>query len=217
MNATPLHGLITFFQSGGVFMYVILLVLAVGSAIVVERWVVLARAGVNGPRLWGTVQEHLDSGRLTEAAELLAPGRTPLHRVLHAGAAALAQSADREDVENAVEETMMDIMPRLEKRLHYLPTLANVATLLGLLGTIVGLIEAFTSVAVADPSQKAALLSKGISLAMNTTAFGLVVAIPLMLCYSALHARTNALIDTLDQFAFKLINQISAMHRKARQ
>jgi biopolymer transport protein ExbB len=207
--------LISFFQAGGVFMYPILLILAVGTAIVLDRWFFIMRARVNGPILWRAVQGHIDGGRIDAAREACEKGSTPLHRVLHSGVDALARAADREDIENAIEESMMEIMPRLESRLHYLPTLANVATLLGLLGTIVGLINAFTSVSVADPSQKAALLSKGISLAMTTTAFGLITAIPLVLLYSALHARTNALIDTLDEFAFKLINLISSVHRKA--
>lgn len=207
--------LISFFQAGGAFMYPILLILAVGTAIVLDRWLFITRARVNGLALWRQVQEHIDGGRMDAARDACGKGRSPLHRVLHSGVDAMARAEDREDVENAIEESMMEIMPRLESRLHYLPTLANVATLLGLLGTIMGLIDAFTSVSVADPSQKAALLSKGISLAMVTTAFGLMTAIPLMLLYSALHARTNALIDTLDEFAFKLINLVSSLHRKA--
>ncbi len=205
---------LTFFQSGGIFMYFILFILVLGCAIIIERWLVIRSAQVNGAALWKQVSDHLVAGQVAEAARTCEAGKTPLHNVLHAGVDALGASKDREDIENAVEESMMAIMPRLESRLHYLPTLANVATLLGLLGTIMGLIKAFTSVAVADPSQKAALLSKGISLAMNTTAFGLIAAIPLMLLYSTLHARTNALIDTLDQFAFKLINLISSMERR---
>jgi len=208
---------LTFFQSGGIFMYFILFVLMLGTAIIIERWLVIRAAQVNAPRLWDEVNTHLNAGRLEDAAVVCQAGKTPLHQVLNAGVDALSSAKDREEVENAVEESMMEIMPRLEARLHYLPTLANVATLLGLLGTIMGLIEAFTSVAVADPSQKAALLSKGISLAMNTTAFGLIAAIPLMLLYSALHARTNALIDGLDQFAFKLINLLSSLHRRSSQ
>ncbi len=205
---------LTFFQSGGIFMYFILFVLTLGVAIVIERWLVIRGAQVNGAILWQEVSDHVTAGRMDAAMTSCRSGKTPLHSVLYAGVDALGASKDREDIENAVEESMMEIMPRLETRLHYLPTLANVATLLGLLGTIMGLIEAFTSVAVADPSQKAALLSKGISLAMNTTAFGLIAAIPMMLLYSALHARTNTLIDTLDQFAFKLINLISSMERR---
>lgn len=207
--------IISFFQAGGPFMYPILFILALGTAIVLDRWIFIRRARVNGPGLWEAVQGHLAGGRIDQAREACAAGSSPLHRVLHSGVDALARAEDREDVENAVEESMMEIMPRLESRLHYLPTLANVATLLGLLGTIVGLIKAFTSVSAVDPSQKAALLSEGISVAMLNTAFGLIAAIPLLLLYSALHARTNALIDTLDEFSFKLINVVSAMHRKA--
>ncbi|MFQ5509260.1 MAG: MotA/TolQ/ExbB proton channel family protein [Leptospirillia bacterium] len=204
--------LISFFQSGGIFMYFILLIMAVGTAIALDRWIMLRRAQVDGDALWNALEPQLAEGQTGEATTLC-EGNTPLHRVMGSGVRAMDKAKDREDIENAVEETMLEIMPRLESRLHYLPTLANVATLVGLLGTIMGLIEAFTSVSVADPSQKAALLSKGISLAMNTTAFGLMTAIPLMLFYSNLHARTNALVDVLDRFAFKLIN-LTAAHTK---
>ncbi|MDH4229605.1 MAG: MotA/TolQ/ExbB proton channel family protein [Nitrospirota bacterium] len=209
-----MNQLIAFFQSGGVMMYFILFILALGTAIVLDRWLVITRSAVNGPALWNAVHGHLNSGQVEDARALLASGRTPLHRVLHSGVDAMARAMDREDVENAVEESMLEIMPRLESRLHYLPTLANVATLVGLLGTIMGLIDAFNAVSVADPSQKAALLSQGIAVAMNTTAFGLITAIPLMLLYSALHARTNVLIDNLDQFSFRLINTLSSLHRR---
>ena len=86
----------------------------------------------------------------------------------------------------AMEESLMEVMPRLEKRTHYLATFANLATLLGLLGTIIGLIRAFTAVSAANPAEKADLLSASISVAMNTTAFGLMVAIPLLLIHAVL-------------------------------
>jgi len=100
----------------------------------------------------------------------------------------------------------MEVMPELEERTHYLATLANVATLLGLLGTIIGLIQAFTAVAAADPAEKADLLSASISVAMNTTAFGLIVAIPLLLFHSYLATRTSKLIDTIEMAAVKCSN-----------
>ena len=100
-------------------------------------------------------------------------------------------------------------MPRLEKRTNYLATLANIATLLGLLGTIIGLIAAFTAVANADPSEKATMLSSSISVAMNTTAFGLISAIPLLLAYSMLQNKTNEIIDSLEMAGVKFLNLIT--------
>ena len=97
----------------------------------------------------------------------------------------------------------------MEKRTQYLATLANIATLLGLLGTIIGLIAAFTAVAAADPAQKASLLSESISVAMNTTAFGLMSAIPLLLFHAVLQTRTNEIVDSFEMAGGKLLNMVS--------
>ena len=117
---------------------------------------------------------------------------------------------DREELENYIEEAMLAIMPNLEQRTHYLPALANISTLLGLLGTIIGLIQSFQSITAADPSQKAAMLAHGVSVAMNTTAFGLIVAIPIMLCYAYIQSRTIKIVDMLDAFSIKLVNILTS-------
>ena len=109
----------------------------------------------------------------------------------------------------AMEEGLLEIVPRLEKRTHYLATFANIATLLGLLGTIMGLIEAFTAVSGADPADKANLLSASISVAMNTTAFGLMVAIPLLLAHAVMQTKTVELVDTLEMATVKMTNLIT--------
>lgn len=134
--------------------------------------------------------------------------------VLGAGIARLINNCRREDVEYAMEEGgLMEVLPpRLEKRTQYLATLANIATLLGgLLGTIIGLIAAFTAVAAADPpAQKASLLSESISVAMNTTAFGLMSAIPLLLFHAVLQTRTNEIVDSFEMAGgVKLLNMVS--------
>ncbi len=121
----------------------------------------------------------------------------------------MSQSPRRDDIELAMEEGVMEAMPRLEKRTPYLATLANIATLLGLLGTIIGLIQAFTAVASADPAEKAALLSSSIAVAMNTTAFGLVAAIPLLLVHSMLQSKTTEIIDSLEMAGVKCLNMIT--------
>ena len=102
----------------------------------------------------------------------------------------------------------MEALPRLEKRTAYLATLANIATLLGLLGTIMGLIAAFTAVANADPSEKASLLSASISVAMNTTAFGLIAAIPLLLSHALLQTKTTEIVDSLEMAGVKFLNNV---------
>lgn len=205
---------VNFFQAGGFFMYPILLILAVGTAIVVERLVVIARSGTDGERLWSQIAPSIQGRKMDEAVRHCGRSHAPLHRILAAGIRGMKGAFTREDVQGSVDEAMMQIMPRLEARLNYLPNLANVATLLGLLGTIVGLIQAFTAVSLADPSQKATLLAKGISVAMNTTAFGLIVAVPLMLVYGFLQSRTNRIIDGLEEYSLRLVNLAGQMARE---
>jgi biopolymer transport protein ExbB/TolQ len=121
----------------------------------------------------------------------------------------------RDDVEKAMEESLMEVMPRLEKRTHYLATFANIATLLGLLGTIIGLIRAFTAVSAANPAEKADLLSASISVAMNTTAFGLMVAIPLLLIHTVLQSKTTEIVDSLEMVSVKFLNAVDERRREA--
>ncbi len=200
--------LIRFFQSGGIFMFPLLFILALGTAIVIERLIVLMGSRVDGESLWRKLSTAMSENQLGNALKACNPPHftRPLHRVLGSGIKGMKTPYTREDIQGALDEAMISETPRLEARLHYLPNLANVATLLGLLGTIMGLIDAFTAVGAADPSQKAALLSQGISQAMSTTAFGLVVAIPFLLMYTFLQAWTNRLIDHLDEYALKLLN-----------
>jgi biopolymer transport protein ExbB len=108
----------------------------------------------------------------------------------------------------------MEIIPQLEKRTPYVALASNIATLLGLLGTIMGLIQAFTAVSDANPAEKADLLSASISVAMNTTAFGLIVAIPLLITHTVLTAKTGAIVDSLEMASVKVLNVISAKARR---
>jgi biopolymer transport protein ExbB len=158
--------------------------------------------------VWKQLTPMLKANDLARAENVLQKQSTPLARVLQYGLAKLRVNASRNAVEAAMEEGIMEVMPELEKRTHYLATLANIATLLGLLGTIIGLIQAFTAVASADPAEKADLLSASISVAMNTTAFGLVAAIPLILIHSFLAAKTTRLVDNIEMATVKCLNLI---------
>jgi len=204
--------LIEFFQSGGAFMYPILAVFALGMAIAAERFLVITATQSKTNRTWKQLTPLLKANDLARAEKLLQDQATPLAKVLHYGLAKLRTNAKREAVEAAMEEGIMEVMPELEQRTHYLATLANIATLLGLLGTIIGLIQAFTAVASADPAEKADLLSGSISVAMNTTAFGLVAAIPLILIHSFIAAKTTRLVDNIEMATVKCLNLIVKDH-----
>lgn len=198
--------MIKFFQSGGTFMWPILIVMAIGLAIAIERFVYLTRTANVINALWKKIAPMLKAKDFGRAKQIVSESSGPLSSVLAYGFSRFKADVQRESLDAAMEEGVMEVMPRLEERTHYLATLANVATLLGLLGTIIGLIEAFTAVAAADPSEKANLLSSSISVAMNTTAFGLMVAIPLLLMHSYLATRTSKLVDTIEMAAVKCSN-----------
>ena len=201
--------LIKFFQTGGPFMYPILLVLAFGLAIAIERFLYITKTQGNTNKIWGQLVPMLKAQDFSRAMLLTESIKTPLAIMLNYGFSRKNANAARDGIESAMEEGMMEVMPELEQRTHYLATFANIATLLGLLGTIIGLIQAFTAVAGADPAEKADLLSASISVAMNTTAFGLVVAIPLILMHSYLVTKTSRLIDNIEMAAVKCLNLIT--------
>lgn len=201
--------LVKFFQSGGPFMYPILLVLAIGLAIAIERFLYITKTQGKTNKVWGQLVPMLKAQDFSRATKLTATVKTPLATMLNYGFARKNANAARDGIESAMEEGMMEVMPELETRTHYLATFANIATLLGLLGTIIGLIQAFTAVAGADPAEKADLLSASISVAMNTTAFGLVAAIPLILIHSYLVTKTARLVDNIEMAAVKCLNLIA--------
>jgi len=204
---------VRFFHDGGLFMYFIGAVLAAGVAIALERYLYLSRTRRNHQRQWANLMPLLNRGAFREAYNATNGSRHPIDEVLSSALSRLSSAKQRDDVELALEEAMMGVIPRLEKRTHYLATFANIATLLGLLGTIIGLIGAFTTVAGADPSDKAQLLASNISVAMNTTAFGLMVAIPLLLVHAVLQTKTTEIIDGLEMAGVKFVNLISSRQR----
>jgi biopolymer transport protein ExbB/TolQ len=201
--------IVAFFQEGGMFMYPIVCVLAGGLAIAVERFIYLTKARVSNQTLWRKIVPYLKAGKFREAVAITGKSKAALGTILTYGLHRASAVRRRDDIEKAMEESLMEVMPRLEKRTHYLATFANMATLLGLLGTIIGLINAFTAVSGANPADKADLLSASISVAMNTTAFGLMVAIPLLLVHTVLQTKTNEVVDSLEMVSVKFLNAVS--------
>jgi len=203
------YSIVAFFQKGGLFMYPIMLVFAVGMAIVFERWVQLSRVQNANDKMWKLLQPVLVKGDFDKARQMINKNKSNMAQMLGMGLARQGAVRRREDIEIAMEESMMEIIPQLEKRTPYVALLSNIATLLGLLGTIMGLIEAFTAVANANPAEKADLLSASISVAMNTTAFGLMSAIPLLLFHAKLTSTTGQIVDSLEMASVKALNTIS--------
>jgi biopolymer transport protein ExbB len=212
-----IYSIVGFFLTGGVFMYPILLTFAIGAAIAIERYVTLTLVKHQNQTMWSRLQSVLATGEFDKARELTSKDASAISRLLSMGLARQGAVRRREDIEIAMEESMMEIIPQLEKRTPYVALTSSIATLLGLLGTIMGLIQAFTAVANANPAEKADLLSASISVAMNTTAFGLMVAIPLLVTHAVLTSKTGEIVDSLEMASVKALNVISAASRRQTQ
>jgi len=204
--------IVRFFQTGGVFMYPILIVFAFGLAIAIERFIKLSTVRGANRKVWDEVHPMLEEGDFDKARELIAEDSST---VLNMGLARQGSVRRRDDIEIAMEESMMEIIPQLERRTPYVALFSNISTLLGLLGTIMGLISAFTAVANAtNPAEKADMLSASISVAMNTTAFGLMAGIPLLIIHALLTARTGEIVDSLEMVSVKTLNIISEFAKR---
>jgi biopolymer transport protein ExbB len=201
--------IIRFFQGGGEMMYPIAIVLVIGAAIAIERYVYLSYTALRNRGLWNEVAPLLAQGNFRQAVQVTSKSNAAIGQILSYGLARVQSARRRDDIEKAMEESLMDVVPRLEKRTHYIATFANLATLLGLLGTVIGLINAFAAVATVNPAEKANLLSASISVAMNCTAFGLMTAVPLLLVHAVLQTKTTELIDSLEMASVKFLNAIT--------
>lgn len=208
-----LSAIVTFFQKGGLFMYPIAVVLVLALAITLERWIFLRRTEKENKKLWNEVQPLLTRGELEGAERLVRDSDTAIGRILSNGIAQSRVENKRSEVEIATEEGLMEVLPAIEKRTHYLATFSNLSVLLGLLGTVVGLIGAFAALGAADPTEKADLLSAGISEAMNCTAFGLMVAIPSLMVHAWLQSRTTSLVDGLEGVCARFVSTVCGRTR----
>jgi biopolymer transport protein ExbB len=200
------------FSSGGMWMWVILGVQVVSIAIIVERMVALyLRKKPTQMALAEGFEKDIRSGNLKAVVERAEAEResNPIARAVLAGANAALNLGGRDEIQGKMDEVLLNENSKLEKRTSFLPMLANVGTLTGLLGTIVGMIKSFAAVAFADPVEKATLLSSGIAEAMNTTAYGLIMAIPALILYAVLSNRSNQLSEDLNQGALKVFNWLS--------
>lgn len=186
------------FQDGGIFMYLILLVLAFAIGITIERIIVIFLPHrMNTDFFINEMARYLRVGDIDRAIRFCDEQKSVHSRVVSMGLKAYQN--DEQSVKPTLEEAALNELPALEAHTPYLSMLAQIATLLGLLGTIIGLMDAFSAVGTASAAARAMELTKGISKAMNTTAFGLIVAIPSLIAYTVVQRRTERLIDDIER------------------
>lgn len=209
--------IIKFFVEGGFWMYPILLVGAIGLAITIERFIKLSLVERANRQTWDQLHPVMAEGNFDQAREMVAENKSAVGSLVSMGLERQGTVRRKDDIELAMEEALMEIVPQLEVRTPYVALFANLATLIGLLGTIVGLIAAFDAVANANPADKANLLSASIAIAMNTTAFGLIVAIPLLICHSFINSKAGAIVTSLEMVSVKTLNMIANMTKRQHQ
>jgi biopolymer transport protein ExbB/TolQ len=203
--------IIEHFKEGGVMMYPILILGVIGLAIVVERiYKLYFRMNLNKEFFYKSLTAHLLRGEIEGMLLVCDQNPAPLSRVMKSLLIRLMNKGSDADIQAALDEGALTEVPKIERRIGFLAVIGNVATLLGLLGTITGLIQSFAAVANADAATKAAELTKGISEAMNCTAFGLIVAVPAVLVYSILQNRAQHIINDINEISIRTFNFILA-------
>ncbi len=200
-------GILEWFRNGGTIMYPILAVGIIGLAVFLERfYVIVVKAKINGRAFIERVIQLVRSGKAEDAIKLCAQSKAALPDM---GLLILrSRSRDEADLQNVADAAALAVIPRLTRRLQYLPMLANVATLLGLLGTIFGLREAFESVSAVSAGERSQQLAAGIAIALNATGFGLLIAVPLSVAHSYLVSQAETIIEQVDEFSVRLINAL---------
>lgn len=196
----------TMFQQGGFWMWPILAIQVVTMALIVERFCALFLArSTNARDIIQDLEKDIKSGDMSSLLnKAQKSGHSPIATLAQVGAQSTIDLGGREELQLKMDEVLIEESSRLETRIGYLSMLANVATLLGLLGTIVGLIQAFSSLGSASAAEKAKLLSDGVSVAMNTTAYGLIVAVPALVAFAVLQTRANKLTEDLNKAALRM-------------
>jgi biopolymer transport protein ExbB len=201
----------TYFKTGGPFMYIILATGVLILAIALERmWVIGRASSLNSKKFGDDLERLVADGQIDNAVNLCRRVNTPASKVaLH-----VFTAGSGGDHQAAADEAATLILPPLGRRLPHLSMLANVATLLGLLGTIFGLTTAFSAVGAADPAQRSAFLAAGISQALNTTSFGLIVAVPTLIAHGYYVSAVERIVDHVDEVSIRLVRSLDKLQKK---
>lgn len=205
-----MEGILEMVRTSGLAGYCIVGLAVVAMALIIERAKALfLDLSIKTDEFIARVRSLIVAGQVEEAITFSDANRkAPVAHIVKA----IVERADRdeESIRKGMEISFSEILPKVTQRLGYLAMISNVVTLIGLLGTITGLILSFEAVASADPAKKGELLAQGISLAMNTTALGLSVAIPVMIIYSILHAKQNKILNECVEQSSKIMDLLSS-------
>lgn len=201
-----------FMEDGGIFMWIILGAWIFATVVSFERFKALLKFDTDGTSLMHQIRKFVLDNEVHHAINLCSQSPSLLAKVMKDGLKRANQS--RQQIQDIIEAGIIEVSGKVEKRLGYIALTANISTLMGLLGTIYGLIQSFAAVAAADPSEKAILLAQGISKAMNTTAFGLVSAISLLVIHSFLSSRAQKIITDIDEQSMRLIDVLGTKKNK---
>jgi len=196
------------FKEGGWGMYPILILCLITIYLTIERSMFLAKSKINVEQLMSMIKSQIVAGNLRGAISTCDAQPVGTTKILAAGLRKAEQGGNEHDIQQAMDEEALRELPKVEKRTGYLAMLGNLATLAGLLGTITGLIKSFASVAGVDPSMKATMLSKGISEAMNCTAFGLGTGILGLAAFAVLNGKTQHILDGVNQSSVEALNLV---------
>lgn len=206
------------FRNGDIFMLAILLTSFFGVAIIFERARTLWLAtSIDKEQLLNNINAAIIQGQLEKAIAITAQIKNPMTNIIRSGLNTVANNGTAEEVQTAMDAAALKEVPRIEKRIGLLATLSNIATLLGLLGTVSGLIGAFAAVANTAPAEKATMLSNAIAQAMNTTAFGLIVAIPLLGAFGYMNSIAQNVIDDIHESSVATLNFILSNKEKIKK
>lgn len=211
-NVGIVESIVQAFSQGGIWMWAIFVAQTFSFAIIFERvWKLYMSRGTDNSKIVNFFESDIKAGRLDAAIDRSKslPKDSPIARVVRAGAGAALEMGGREEIQAKMDEVLLNESSRLNKRTGLLAMLGNTGTLLGLLGTIIGLIHAFAAVSDVDPVEKAAMLTQGIAMAMNTTAYGLIMAIPALVAFGILQSRANTISEDLNQASLKAFNWLS--------
>lgn len=198
--------------SSGPWMWMILIAQVVSVGVILERVIHLfVLRAPKQKKLIKSFEEDIKSGRFKKALKerSISKDINPIYKVIRVGSQTAIDGGGKEELQTKIDEILLDENEKLERRTSYLSMLGNVGTLLGLLGTIVGLIQAFSAIGSEDAAQKAKMLTAGISMAMNTTAYGLIMAIPAIVMYTILQNRAQALSEDLNQASLRVYNWLT--------
>ena len=201
--------ILQFLESGGSIMWVILIMGFFALAITVERLVFYYKVcPKNAEGFLNSIVYALDNNGIQQALEITQKGNSPIHRICRQILIEHQAGISKEQIQSHLEQSSIQEFARLSRRVNYLNLLANIATLAGLLGTIFGLQSSFSALELSQGAEKATALARGIAQAMNTTAMGLIVAIPCMVAFTQVSNIQIKRTDDIDFVSGSLLNHL---------